>query len=128
LSACETGVGQLLPGEGLNSLSRAFEFAGCPNIVPSLWQIDDKATAAIMETFYKELAAGSPKDLALRKAKLAYLDQAIGTEGHPFYWAGNILIGDATPVVLHNDTASFWFILLLATAITGLLWWFAQPQ
>ncbi len=52
LSACETGTGQLAKGEGLMSLARAFTYAGCPNIIGSLWKADDKSTAWIMQRFY----------------------------------------------------------------------------
>ena len=55
LSACETGLGDLAGGEGVQGLQRAFHLAGCPNVVASLWKVNDAATAALMAKFYHEL-------------------------------------------------------------------------
>lgn len=92
LSACETGIGQLARGEGVMSLARAFRYAGCPNIVTTLWQADDRASRAVMEAFYIQLSQGVPKDEALRRAKLAVLRNS--SQQHPHYWAAFVLMGD----------------------------------
>ncbi|HRS54788.1 MAG TPA: CHAT domain-containing protein, partial [Bacteroidales bacterium] len=55
LSACNTGYGKLSNGEGVMSLARSFMYAGCPNIVMTLWQIEDKSSSEIMANFYKNL-------------------------------------------------------------------------
>jgi hypothetical protein len=55
------------------SLARAFKYAGCANILMSLWQADDQATAQIMRGFYQHLKQGLGKDEAIRRAKLDYL-------------------------------------------------------
>jgi CHAT domain-containing protein len=71
LSACETGLGELTEGEGVLGLQRAFHAAGCPNVVGSLWKVDDAATAALMALFYHELRANKRPPLeALRQAQL----------------------------------------------------------
>jgi CHAT domain-containing protein len=71
LSACETGLGELTDGEGVQGLVRAFHLAGCNNVVASLWQVDDEATAALFAQFYHELWANRKPPLeALRLAQL----------------------------------------------------------
>jgi CHAT domain-containing protein len=94
LSACETGTGKLQNGEGIMSLSRAFKYAGCPNIVMSLWQADDASTKDIMVQFYENLKKGMGKAEALRKAKTKYLSETGFNKSHPFYWATFVLAGD----------------------------------
>jgi CHAT domain-containing protein len=71
LSACETGLGDLTEGEGTTGLQRAFHLAGCPNVVASLWKVNDRATAALMAVFYHQLWVEKKSPLeALRIAQL----------------------------------------------------------
>src|SRR5262249_11917820 len=71
LSACETGLGEVAGGEGGFGLQRAFHVAGCKNVVASLWQVDDQATAALMGLFYHKLwRENQPPLRALREAQL----------------------------------------------------------
>jgi len=71
LSACETGLGEITGGEGVQGLQRAFHLAGCPNVVASLWKVSDSATAALMAKFYYELwVKKRPPIEALREAQL----------------------------------------------------------
>jgi CHAT domain-containing protein len=71
LSACETGLGALAAGEGVLGLTRAFHLAGCPNVVASLWKVNDAATTALMAKFYHELWTNKQPPLeALREAQL----------------------------------------------------------
>lgn len=95
LSACETGSGQLIKGEGLMSLSRAFAYAGCPNIITSIWKAEDQTTAFITQRLYYYLGKGWRKDKALQQAKLDLLqspdiDPRFKT---PNYWAHLVFIG-----------------------------------
>jgi len=103
LSACETGVGKLEKGEGMISLARAFNYAGVPAIVTTLWKIDDENTSEIMEYFYENLNNGLSKNEALRQAKLSYLewneDEILQ---HPYYWAGIVLTGNTAQVSTTN--------------------------
>jgi CHAT domain-containing protein len=71
LSACETGLGGLTGGEGVQGLQRAFHLAGCPNVIASLWNVNDAATAALMAKFYHEMWVNKKEPLAaLREAQL----------------------------------------------------------
>jgi CHAT domain-containing protein len=95
LSACETGLGRNVDGEGMVGLSRAFLYAGAESVVVSLWQVADESTAELMVSFYRELERGGPgadKAEALRAAKRAMISGG-GPRAHPYYWAPFILIG-----------------------------------
>lgn len=93
LSACQTGVGKELRGEGLLSLTRAFMYAGVPRAIVSLWKVDDRATAELMDRFYAaHLEEGLPPAAALRKAQLSLREETEWKE--PRHWAGFVLQGD----------------------------------
>ncbi len=94
LSACRTGLGKLLNGEGMIGLTRAFIYAGASSVVVSLWNVNDVATASLMKSFYKNLQNGIPKDEALRQAKLELLSSEKRAWRHPYYWASFVLIGE----------------------------------
>ena len=70
LSACESGLGKEMGGEGLIGLTRAFQYAGARSVMASLWKISDRTTAELMVRFYKHLKAGLPKDEALQAAQM----------------------------------------------------------
>ena len=113
LSACNTGFGTIKKGEGIMSLSRAFRYAGVPSTVMSLWKVPDDATSKIMSYFYQFLKEGDTKDSALRRAKLAYLDQTITPEQkHPFYWAGFVAAGDMDKISFSSFNFWKWGIIL----------------
>jgi CHAT domain-containing protein len=92
LSACQTGLGQELRGEGLVGLTWAFQYAGAKSLVVSLWEVADPSTAELMTAFYKELRGGKSKDEALRKAMEAVRSKP--KWAHPYYWSPFILVGD----------------------------------
>jgi CHAT domain-containing protein/Tfp pilus assembly protein PilF len=119
LSACSTGLGKLSKGEGLAGVSRAFLYAGVPSLVVSLWNVDDRATSILMESFYGHLKDGLSKKQALQRAKLDYLRSAPAGKKDPFYWAPFILIGDWQPLELPGNRPSYrsWILLVLVTAL-----------
>ena len=89
LSACETGLGKEVKGEGLMSLTRAFMYAGTPSVVVSLWNVNDESAADLMIRFYRNLKTGMNKGEALRQAQL----ETIRDNGFPFFWAPFVLVG-----------------------------------
>ena len=92
LSACETGLGEEVSGEGLVGLSRSFLYAGAPSLLVSLWSVSDGATPDLMVSFYEGLDRRHDKADALRRAKLQMIGRS--RHAHPSYWAPFILIGD----------------------------------
>lgn len=98
LSACNTGAGQLVKGEGVMSLSRGFIHAGSPSVLMSLWSVDDGSTAKIMESFYQNMKEGEAKDKSLKWAKKEYVENAKKAFQHPYYWAAFVQYGDARPL------------------------------
>ncbi len=95
LSACETALGREVRGEGLVGLTRGFLYAGAERVVASLWQVQDRATARLMEHLYRGLLQeGKPPADALRHAQLAVLDEPGGSLAFPYYWAGFVLQGE----------------------------------
>ena len=102
LSACETGLGADMGGEGLVGLNRAFQFAGARAVVSTLWSVADESTADLMRTFYGELARGQDTASSLRTAQLRIASGGIPKDGplaglnlaHPFFWAAFTITGD----------------------------------
>ncbi|MBV9926991.1 MAG: CHAT domain-containing protein [Acidobacteria bacterium] len=93
LSACDTGLGEDVAGEGLVGLTRAFMYAGSKSVVASLWKVDDAATAELMRHFYESmLKDGLPPAAALRSAKEAMRRQKRWRQ--PYYWAGFFVQGE----------------------------------
>ncbi|MDF1867548.1 MAG: CHAT domain-containing protein [Saprospiraceae bacterium] len=120
LSACETGIGELKRGEGLISLARGFFYAGVRSIITTLWSIDDKPTAQIMENFYVNLKQNQTKDAALRSAKLTYINnQSSDAKTHPRYWAGFVPIGNMAAIKAQNESRNYWLWSLGALLLVG---------
>ena len=126
LSACETGIGTLAPGEGIMSLGRAFKYAGCPNVTMSLWNADDQSTSQIMQHFFGHLHNGSAKDRALRRAKLDYLNDARSAQAHPYYWAAFVQVGNGDPLSSAGGFSGWWWVATLAALILLLGAWYRR--
>lgn len=93
LSACQTALGQEMAGEGLIGLTRGFVYAGSPRVVASLWQIDDRVTADLMQKFYEAMLVGKERPAsALRSAQRA-IAATRGWES-PSYWAAFTIQGE----------------------------------
>ncbi len=93
LSACQTGLGQEIKGEGLVGITRGFMYAGAARVVVSLWSVNDKATAELMTKFYqKMLKEGQSPAAALRAAQVEMWKQKQWQS--PFYWAAFVMQGE----------------------------------
>ncbi len=92
LSACASGRGRVLVGEGLIGLTRAFHYAGARSVLASLWSVSDRSTAQLMARFYAALRSGSPKDQALASAQRQLIQG--DRYSHPYHWAAFQLSGD----------------------------------
>jgi CHAT domain-containing protein len=93
LSACETGLGKEIRGEGLVGLTRGFMYAGAARVVVSLWSVSDRATAELMEKFYKRIFKKElPPSAALRAAQVRMWEH--NKWQAPYYWAGFIIQGE----------------------------------
>jgi CHAT domain-containing protein len=91
LSACQTGLGQDMGGEGLLGLTWAFQYAGARSVLATLWEVNDASTAELMRAFYRNVAAGVPAPEALRRAQVALLRNA--STAPPYFWASFTLAG-----------------------------------
>lgn len=89
LSACDTSVGAISLGEGVDSLRQALDVAGVASTVTSLWPVPDAETRSLMTGFYDALASGAGKSRALRQAKLGVRKD----HPHPYYWAAFVVSG-----------------------------------
>lgn len=98
MSACETGAGKSMEGEGVYSLARGFAYAGCPAIVMSLWKVNDETTAELLNYLYKNLAYGLQKDTALQNAKLTFIENSHDLKAHPANWVSFIALGNNQPL------------------------------
>ncbi len=127
LSACSTGLGKDVRGEGMIGLTRGFMYAGASGVIASLWKVDDDATAELMKLFYQGMfRKGLPPAAALREAQLAMSKQKRWQS--PYYWAGFVIQGQSStmnepvnePQAIKTQTillATFGGLLLLVTIL-----------
>jgi CHAT domain-containing protein len=92
LSACETGIGKKVHGEGVIGLTRSLQYAGVRSIVASQWKVGDASTSDLMVAFHTKRQSGQAKDEALRQAMQSV--QAHKETAHPYHWASFFLTGD----------------------------------
>ena len=92
-------------GDELLGLMRAFLSGGAASVALTLWAVEDRSTAQIMETFYRNLVKGKGKGASLRQAQLRFIrgegnvsDSQTDYYSHPYFWAPFFLVGDAGPL------------------------------
>ena len=121
LSACNTAIGPEQSGAGIVSMNRAFNYAGVPAIISSLWSAPDHATQEIMTSFYQKLNAGNSITASIRQSKLAFLlNNAFTKQAHPFYWAGFVHHGSNANFAFRKFKLS-WFIIPGIICLIGVL-------
>lgn len=119
LSACETGNGPLVKGEGLISLSRAFAYAGCPDIITSLWKAADKTTAYLTSQVHYYLGKNYTTDKALQQAKLDLLNnkEIDPRFKSPVFWAHLVFIGQYESHTRSSNWGWIAFFILIASTV-----------
>jgi CHAT domain-containing protein len=93
LSACQTGIGKQVRGEGLIALTRGFMYAGAKSVLASLWKVDDAATSELMAEFYKQMFTNKLKPAAALRAAQVKMSHQKRWQS-PYYWAGFFLQGE----------------------------------
>ena len=128
LSACQTQVGEWLPGEGLASLAQGFSYAGAKSIVATLWSVQNKSNADLMKAYYEFLADGHNKASALQQAKIQ-LHQMGTSTGAPYFWAAPVVIGDISPIKTAGFLQRYMMPLLAVLVLSGsLIWLFMRER
>lgn len=123
LSACDTHQGQVVNGEGLISLSRGFAYAGCDNIISSIWKANDRVTAYLSGVFYGKVKQGFSYPEALQLAKRELLnDPEMAQYQHPYFWANLVFIGNTfEDHSIQTKTIVFW-VLLMVVIVSSLIY------
>jgi len=115
LSACETGAGRLVQGEGIASIARSFSFAGAKSLLATRWNVNDKTTKDLMSLFFSKIKKGSKKDVALHQAINGFIETSSHHHAHPFYWASFMALGNMESINLHV------FPIEILALLTGLV-------
>ncbi len=117
LSACQTGNGKLLQGEGIMSFAKTLEYSGAACVLGSIWDADDYASRKILCRFAGNINRKKNIESALRDAKLQYVASSDAVFAHPYYWANYQMQGDGTQTFpVRNNLPAFIifsFILIL---------------
>ena len=119
LSACYSGKGEVYGGEGMQSLGRAFSFAGVRSLLVSRWEVSDFTAPHLMRYFHEGLKKGMYKSEALRYAQTEYLkNHADNLTSSPFYWSSFYILGDDSPIYKSAKISPWmliWLVVVLAS-------------
>lgn len=131
LSACQTGLGKNIRGEGLVGLTRGFMYAGATSVVASLWKVEDETTAELMRLFYTEmLKNGKTPAEALRAAQNGIRQKPEWSAPH--YWAGFTLQGEYRYVVNSSQGRGTYTVVIVAVTLllltVGAVYWYARKR
>lgn len=93
------------------SLARGFMLAGASSVIKTSWEINDETSTKIIARFYYHLSKGNEKDVAMRLAKLEYLENASPALTNPYYWAAYEVLGDTTSIATGKNRPVLTMIL-----------------
>lgn len=122
LSACQTGNGKILQGEGVMSFAKTLECAGADCIISSIWDADDNASKQILCRFAENINRKKSIESALRDAKLEYIASTDATFAHPYYWANYQIQGDGTQTFLKKGRLQYIIAFSLLLILLLILW------
>ena len=120
LSACETSLGRIAPGEGILSLARAFAQAGAASTLTTLWKVDDEATKELIIDFFNGLQAGSSRAEAVAQAQATAFSSA--KFAHPYYWSALTLYGRGDAIELPVAPTNWWLPIGAFLALAVGIW------
>ncbi|MBO9728101.1 MAG: CHAT domain-containing protein [Chitinophaga sp.] len=129
LSACKTGDGRLVTGEGIQSMAHAFMAGGTPAVVAAGWNVNDATAPLLMQSFYTQLLKQNNAAVALQQAKINWLNDPAVSDLHklPYYWAALSFQGNTKAVVLQAPRHYwYWALLLIPATIAG--WYFTRKK
>ncbi len=121
ISACRSGDGGMVKGEGLLSLARGFQYAGCPSMVAAQWRVDDFSGSDIMISFSQQLMKGQQKGKALQKAQLQYIENSDPLRSHPYFWASYQIIGEDSAIFFSPIIIGAMVLIVIVLIITTVL-------
>ncbi len=136
LSACRTGDGRVVAGEGVQSMARAFTAAGTNGVITGWWNVHDEVAAQLVGRFYAQLGPDVAVPDALAAAKRSWLtDPAVPyLEKLPWYWAALNYQGARTslPASFYSSSVarvwSIWWILWVLPFLVLAIWYFSRPR
>ncbi len=122
LSACDSGLGEIQKGEGNQSMSRAFNYAGVPQVTMSLWKVTDATASSLMSDFYENLNSGLNPSEAMGKAQKLYIEEVEDPLfSHPYFWASFVTIGSDQPI--SNGKGNILYYLLVFGVLMVIIIW-----
>ncbi|MBL7958177.1 MAG: CHAT domain-containing protein [Flavobacteriales bacterium] len=123
--ACKSGLFEADRSGSAISFSRAFLLAGARNVVSSQYLADEASSIRLVDLFREELTKGLPKDVALQRAKLTYLDQCVTEEDQmPLHWAGWQVLGEPERIEEDSGSGAWWLLIASLIGILGLAGYF----
>jgi CHAT domain-containing protein len=137
LSACRTGLGQDVRGEGLLGLTRGFMYAGASSVVASLWKVDDEATAELMKQFYTNMLQKRMTPAAALRAAQNSIRQKPEWRS-PYYWAAFTLQGEYRQFIepvpaavvgpMNSKMIAGGALLALLALFASAAWWYRRRR